>query len=268
VLARDAETGGRTLATIAGEDPADDATRGVEVGDYAAAAREGERADPSSLTVGVATDLFGYSDAVEEPVRAALDSLADAGATVVDVGIEGYEYAVPAWVAVGETELAAYLAANGVNHWRDSLPHVDVVAAMADRLHDAPDRVQDPFLGSALYGAHLAEADGNRYYARAHHARKRLAAGVDEALAEVDVLASPTTPMLPPSWEEEGYLDGGGIYDAIRNTGPFNLTGHPAVSVPCGTRDGLPVGLQFVGGWYEEATLFRAAAVWERLGDG
>jgi Asp-tRNA(Asn)/Glu-tRNA(Gln) amidotransferase A subunit family amidase len=262
VLARDAETGGRVLASMAGPDPADDATRGVDVGDYAAAAREGAAAGASSLTVGVVTDVFGYNDRVESPVRGALDALEDAGAEVVDASVDGYEYAVPAWVAVGETELGAYLGANGVNYWRDSRPLVSLVEALDERLPDAPEEVQEPFLGSALYGAHLAADHGNRYYARAQHARRRFAEGVDDALAGVDVLASPTTPMLPPAWDDEGYLEDGSLYDAIRNTGPFNLSGHPAVSVPCATVDGLPVGLQFVGGWYDEETLFHAAGVW------
>ena len=262
VLARDAETGGRVLATMAGPDPADDATRGADVGDYAAAAREGVEADPSSLTVGVVSDIFGYNDRVEEPVSGALDALADAGAEVVDVSLDGYDRAVPAWVAIGETELAMYLGANGVNYWRDSAPLPSLVEALDERLPDAPEEVQDPVLGSALYGAHLATDFGNRYYARAQRVRRQFTGAVDDALDGVDVLASPTTPMLPPAWDEEGYLDDGSLYDAIRNTGPFNLTGHPAVSMPCAAVDGLPVGLQFVGGWYDEETLFHAAGVW------
>jgi len=158
-----------------------------------------------------------------------------------------------------------YLAANGVNYWRDTHPHVSLVETLSEVLPDAANEVQNPFLGSALYGAHLVKDFDNRYYARAQHARHRFASSVNNALTNIDVLASPTTPLLPPAWEDEGYLEDGSLYDAIRNTGPFNLTGHPAVSVPCAKVDGLPVGLQLVGKWYDEETLFRAAGIWGDL---
>jgi len=72
-------------------------------------------------------------------------------------------------------------------------------------------------------------------------------AGVDDALDGVDVLAGPTTPMVAPAWDSGNYLEDSTLDEAVRTTGPFNLTGHPAVSVPCGSEDGLPVGLQFIG---------------------
>jgi Asp-tRNA(Asn)/Glu-tRNA(Gln) amidotransferase A subunit family amidase len=78
----------------------------------------------------------------------------------------------------------------------------------------------------------------------------------------VDVLASPTTPILPPEWGD-GYLDDLSIFEVVGNTGPFNLTGHPAVSVPCGRHEGLPIGLQFVAD--DDATALAAAATWEAL---
>lgn len=70
-----------------------------------------------------------------------------------------------------------------------------------------------------------------------------MTAGVDAALDGVDVLAGPMTPMVVPAWEGENYLADSSLDEAVRTTGPFNLTGHPAVSVPCGAVDGLPVGL-------------------------
>ncbi|MFC6737260.1 amidase family protein, partial [Halolamina salina] len=81
----------------------------------------------------------------------------------------------------------------------------------------------------------------------------------------VDVLAGPTTPMVAPAWDGDSYLEDSTLDEAVRTTGPFNLTGHPAVSVPCGTIDGLPVGLQFVGPRGGDATALRAAAIWELI---
>jgi len=102
----------------------------------------------------------------------------------------------------------------------------------ADELGDYPAEV-------FLYGQHLMAEYGDEYYARAQRARKLVTAGVDDALDGVDVLAGPTTPMVAPAWDSGNYLEDSTLDEAVRTTGPFNLTGHPAVSVPCGSEDGL-----------------------------
>ncbi|WP_189319220.1 amidase family protein [Halolamina pelagica] len=71
--------------------------------------------------------------------------------------------------------------------------------------------------------------------------------------------------MVAPAWEGESYLEDSTLDEAVRTTGPFNLTGNPAISVPCGANDGLPVGLQFVARRGADATALRAAAIWESL---
>jgi Asp-tRNA(Asn)/Glu-tRNA(Gln) amidotransferase A subunit family amidase len=71
----------------------------------------------------------------------------------------------------------------------------------------------------------------------------------------VDVLASTTVPMLPPKWGE-GIDD---VFGALSNTGPFNVAGHPAVSIPVGSLDGLPVCCQFVAPRGADATALAVA---------
>jgi amidase len=56
-------------------------------------------------------------------------------------------------------------------------------------------------------------------------------------------------------------------WEATRNTCPFNISGHPAISVPCGMEDGRPIGMMLVGRPYDESTIYRAAAAFERAGD-
>ena len=53
----------------------------------------------------------------------------------------------------------------------------------------------------------------------------------------------------------------------MRNTAPFDVTGHPAMNVPCGMTDGLPIGMMLVGGHWDESTIYRAAHAFEQLGD-
>jgi amidase len=56
-------------------------------------------------------------------------------------------------------------------------------------------------------------------------------------------------------------------WEPTRNTCPFNVTGHPAISIPCGIEDGRPIGVMLVGRHWDEATIYRAAAAFERSGD-
>jgi amidase len=74
-----------------------------------------------------------------------------------------------------------------------------------------------------------------------------------------------TAPPLPSG--EEAPADAGPGFEAVANTAPFNVTGHPALSLPCGMHDGLPVGAMLVGRHWGESTIYRAAAAAESAGD-
>ena len=105
-------------------------------------------------------------------------------------------------------------------------------------------------------------------YVAAQQARRHIREQVLHALREVDLLALPMMPVPAPRIDEATVRIGGHSADVrsalTRYTGLFNLTGLPAISVPCGfTTDGLPVGFQLAGGLLQEATLLRAAHAYE-----
>ena len=93
-------------------------------------------------------------------------------------------------------------------------------------------------------------------------------AAYDDALSQVDILVMPTTPtaapLLPPA-DADPVTATQAAFGPLINTAPFNSTHHPAMSIPCGTVDGLPVGMMLVGRHWEENTLYRAAAVIEQV---
>jgi len=251
------------LDEIAGPDDRDERTLGAEVGNYADAVESADGSSLEGLTIGLPGELFGNAPALDEVTRDALDRLAADGAELVDVSIPDYDLWLPSWLAIGMTEVGNYFRANATNHWLFSEPWPSLNAALQEGFEERADELGPTFVGARLYAEHLSEATGDRYYGLAHAARQRLAAGVDDALADVDVLASTTVPMLPPKWGE-GVED---VFGALANTAPFNVSGHPAVSVPSGTVEGLPVGLQFVGERYDEATILAAAAEWSERHD-
>ena len=108
-----------------------------------------------------------------------------------------------------------------------------------------------------------------RYYGKAQNLRPLVTAAYDEALARYDLLAMPTIPftatsMAAPDASIEDSV--GTALNMIRNVCVANLTGHPAISIPCGMSAGLPVGLMLTGRHFADATLIAAAAL-ESLGD-
>jgi len=73
------------------------------------------------------------------------------------------------------------------------------------------------------------------------------------------------TPLPPAGAPVEQVVER--AFEMLPNTCPFDVTGHPAISVPCGLVDGLPVGMMLVGKHYDEATIYRAAYAFEQAGD-
>ena len=121
-----------------------------------------------------------------------------------------------------------------------------------------------------LKGDYLNDWYHGHYYAKAQNQRRLLRESYDNALRDVDILAMPTTapkgvalPLIDePSAEE--YIAGAVSHHF--NTCPTNLTGHPALSVPCAKVDGLPVGMMLIGRHWEEATVLRVGHAFEALG--
>jgi amidase len=110
----------------------------------------------------------------------------------------------------------------------------------------------------------------SRYYAKAQNLRRVLRASYDQALAEFDLLLMPTTPQRAALYDPDLLIPTpehvGASLNMIHNTCPFDLTGHPALSIPCGFTGGLPAGMMLIGRHFEDATLVRAAYAYEQSG--
>src|SRR5216683_2927521 len=119
-----------------------------------------------------------------------------------------------------------------------------------------------------LLGQYMQDRYHGRYYAKAQNLASILTKAYNDALQTVDLLVMPTLPMkatrIPPadSPREERVAR---ALEMIANTCPFDVTGHPAMTIPCGLSSGLPVGMMLVGKKWNEATVLRAAHAFERI---
>lgn len=254
------------LGAIAGEDGLDPRQAGVSVQDYGAALEAG----PDGLRVGVLREGFGI-DGVSEPdvdaaVRAAADALAGAGASVEEVSVPMHRDGLAIWNAIameGATDLMVRGDAFGTNHKGHYTTDLLDFYGRARRAR-ARDYAVTVKL-TVLLGAYLSEEYNHHYYAKGQNLGRRLAREYAAALERVDVLLLPTTAM-----KARPIPVGGGIGDVLaaalgnlHNTAPFDVTGNPALSVPCGMSDGFPVGLMLVGRHFDDATVLRAGQVYE-----
>ncbi|WP_251330353.1 Asp-tRNA(Asn)/Glu-tRNA(Gln) amidotransferase subunit GatA [Haloplanus pelagicus] len=258
-LAPTVEEAAEVLEVIAGPDERDATTREAGADANYASAADG---DVDGLSIGVPTELIeGADERVVETFEDALADLEAQGAETHEVALPSVETAVQAYYVIAISEASSNLARfDGVRYG----PGADVEG----NWNESFARVREEGFGDevkrrVLLGTYALSAGyHDKYYAKAQDARAWLKRDFDEALAEADVLASPTMPVLPFELGEN-LDDPLRMYLADANTVPVNLANLPAISVPAGRADGLPVGLQLIGPAFGERAIIRAASAVE-----
>ncbi|WP_276259068.1 amidase family protein [Haloglomus litoreum] len=270
-MARTVEDAAKLLQVLAGPHPSDPRSRGMSPGDYVGSLDAGA----DGLTVGVLEEGFGTEHnepGVDRTVEAAIDGLADAGAGVERVSVPRHADGVLIALGVEVEDLAAMWEAEGVGHYVGGTRDRQFAAEFAKARRASADDFAPTVKQLCLLGGYLREHHHSRFYTKAVNLAQALTSEYEAALEGVDVLAMPTAPTT--AFEIESDLSrvelvsrSQGKAGRTQNTMPFNLSGHPAVSVPAGTSDGLPVGLMLVAGQGAEETLVRAGAAAEAAVD-
>lgn len=263
-MATSVEDCARLLEMLAGEDPLDPRQGHVPTEEYVPALST----DPEEVTVGVLAEGFGHEaseDGVDATVHDAVEAFEAAGAEVTELSVPMHLDGLPIWNAIVMEETTALVDHDGIGRYGDG--HYDV--QFADAFGKARRAHAEDYLSTVkltlILGQYMSDAYRGRYYAKAQNLSRQLTADYDDALSEVDVLAMPTTPQTAHERVEElSRLEAiDRALNMLPNTAPFDVTGHPAISVPAGTADGLPVGLMLVGRRFEDATVLGAAAAYE-----
>ena len=255
VLARTAEDCAHVLAALAGHDPRDATSAQRPVDDYVAALDQ----PLAGLRIGVAREYFGagVDHGVAAALHAALRALEQQGARLVDVSLRNAHHAIAAYYVIAPAEASSNLSRyDGVRYGHR--------CANPTSLEDLYTRSRAEGFGAEvqrriLTGTYVLSAGYyDAYYLRAQRVRRRIADDFAAAFAEVDLIAGPTTPT-PAFRLGEKSGDPLALYAADVNTVAVNLAGLPAISLPAGFVDGLPVGLQLIGPAFAEARLLAAA---------
>ena len=250
------------LEVIAGDDGYDPRIKAPKVQEYTKALGQGVK----GMKIGIVKE--GYMQptaeaAVNESVKSASKRFADLGAKVEEVSIPMHMVGPAIWVPIGTEGLTATMMyGDGYGISRSDL----YATSMMD-FHRGWRRQADSLSETATA---TTRRFPSCYYGKAVNISRRLTAAYDKVLASYDLLLMPTTPMkatkLPePNASREDYV--ARALEMISNTAPFDITHHPAMSLPCGMVDGLPVGLMLIGKHFDEMTIYRAAHAFEQSGD-
>lgn len=253
------------LEVLAGADGHDPRQQDVVAQPY----RPALTGECDGMRIGLVDEGFGTAGAeaeVDEAVREAAKTLESLGAVVERASVPLHSSGRAIWEPIAaEGGAWQILHGNGTGmNWRGHYS-TDLLEAMRGWREHA-DEFSESFKICVLAGALFRRRYGGGTYARAQNLGRELRAAYDAALSSYDVLIMPTLPMKatelpPPDAGRELIVQRS--FEMLDNVVPFDVTGHPAMNVPCAVSDGLPIGMMLVGRWWDEPALYRLGHAFE-----
>jgi aspartyl-tRNA(Asn)/glutamyl-tRNA(Gln) amidotransferase subunit A len=248
------------LQIIAGHDPRDSTSIPEPVPDYAAALKP----EVKGWRVGVPREFFaqGVEEVVSEAVWTAIKVFEEMGAIVEECSTPRAEYGLPVYYIIAPAEASSNLARyDGVQYGHRTMEDVDIVGLYQKTRkegfgHEVKHRIM---LGTYALSSGYYDA----YYLKASKVRTLIKQDFEKAFQKYDVLVCPTCPTIPFRLGEKAQ-DPLAMKLSDVCTIPVNIAGLPAISLPCGFHNGLPIGLQIIGRPLGEETILRAAYAYEQ----
>ncbi|MGI6711575.1 MAG: Asp-tRNA(Asn)/Glu-tRNA(Gln) amidotransferase subunit GatA [Bacillota bacterium] len=248
------------LNAIAGHDSKDSTSSRKKVPDF----RKYLKGDIQGLKIGIPKEYFadGMESGVRDVINQAIKKMADLGAIVEEVSLPHTEYALPAYYIIATAEASSNLARyDGVRYGYRAQEVEDVVTMFKKTRHEGfgPEVKRRIMLGTYALSSGYYDA----YYLKALKVRTLIKQDFDRMFEKYDVLISPTSPTVAfKFWDKAG--DPLAMYLSDICTMSVNLAGIPAITLPCGFVDGLPVGIQIMGKAFGEGEVLQAAYAYEQ----
>jgi len=252
------------LSIIGGYDPKDSTSVNVSLTNYFNAFTD----DLRGLKIGLPGEFFGegVEESVKRHVWSAIHLLEDLGATYEEISLPNLEYALAAYYIVAMSEASSNLARYDGLRYGYRVEHDDAdwakIYARNRRIGFGSEVKRRIMLGTYALSAGYYE----QYYLKALKVRTIIRREFESALKKFDALIGPTMP-IPPFNIGEKIQDPLALYMCDILTVPANLTGYPAISIPCGFEGKLPIGLQAIGKPFNESTLLKISFALENNTD-
>ncbi|MEK0317081.1 Asp-tRNA(Asn)/Glu-tRNA(Gln) amidotransferase subunit GatA [Cohnella sp. 56] len=258
-LTKNVEDSAYVLQAIAGHDRRDTTSANVDIPDYRAALT----GDIKGLRIGVAKEYMGegIDPQVKARVMEALKTLESLGAVWEEVSLPHTEYAIATYYLLASSEASSNLARfDGVRYGVRAEDPANLLDLYKQSRSEGfgPEVKRRIMLGTYALSSGYYDA----YYKKAQQVRTLIKRDFDQAFERFDLIVGPTAPTTAFRIGEQ-VGDPLTMYLNDICTIPVSLAGVPAISVPCGLADGLPVGLQIIGKPFDESTVLRAAHAFE-----
>jgi amidase len=261
------------LSVLAGRDGLDPRQRAdLPAGDYLADLDGGV----AGLRIGVVAEGFGLpglsQPGVDETVREAVAALAAAGAAVSEISLPWHRDGLHVWnIIATDGATSQMIDGNGYGMNSPGLYDPELITHYARGRRERAAEMSESLKLTALLGRYAIDRYDGRHYAMARNLALELTAAYDAALADADVLIMPTLPIVASTIPVAGASREEKLarsLEMIANTAPLDVSGHPAISVPAGLSDGLPVGMMIVGRHFADAMCLRVAQAYEKAVGG
>ena len=246
------------LENIAGADKMDSTSVDREVPEYSKMLGKSVK----GIKIGIPKEYFeGLDKNIKESVMEAAEILAKEGAQIIDVSLPYTKYALPVYYIIMPAEVSSNLSRyDGIKYGFCSK---DAENLMETYLKSREEGFGAEVKRRIMIGAYvLSSGYYDAYYLRAQKVRALVKKDYDDVFSKVDVLLTPTSPVLPFKIGEK-MTDPLSMYLADIYTVPVNIAGVPAISVPGGEVDNLPVGIQFIGPQWSEEKILNVAYIFE-----
>lgn len=248
------------LNAIAGKDACDSTSLDLPTPDFTKALVD----DVKGLRIGVPKEFFGVGTDpdVAKAVMDGVQTLAALGAEYKETSMPSVEYGVPTYYIIAPAEASSNLARyDGVRYGLRSADSPDVISMFENTREEGfgAEVKQRILIGTYALSAGYYDA----YYLKAQKVRTLLRRDFEKAFEEFDVIVTPTAPVV--AWTIGELMDDPlAIKLADICTIPVNMAGLPGISIPCGFKGNLPIGMQLIGKALDEETLLRVAYTFER----
>lgn len=262
-LTRDVRDSALLLSVLAGHDPLDSTSINQPTPDFAAALKGGAK----GLRIGRPVELYGegLEDGTRNVVTSALERFRDLGATIVDVSLPHVRYSLAAYYIIAPSEASSNLARyDGVRYGHRTATDADMIEMFLLSREEGFGQEVKRRIMIGTYA--LSSGYYDAWYKKAQQVRTLIRRDFDAAFSQCDMLMTPTSP-IPAFGVGELADDPYQMWLADVCTIPVNLAGLPAISIPAGFSNGLPVGLQIIGRPLDECGILGAAYAFEQTTD-
>ncbi len=261
-ITKDVRDAALLMNVLSGHDPMDSTSIDLGVPDYTKSLTQ----DIKGLRIGVPKEYFGagIAPAVADAVRTAIAQMVSLGAIAEEITLPHTEYALPTYYILAPAEASSNLARyDGVRFGHRTARATNAVDLFEKTREEGfgPEVKQRIMIGTYALSAGYYDA----FYVKAQQVRTLIKHDFDQAFTRCDIIVAPTAPTVA--------FKIGAVSDPLEMklndilTIPANMAGIPAISLPCGFSNGLPIGLQMMAPAFGEETLLRAAHAYEQANE-